>query len=207
MRRKMILEKIVVGPMQVNCYILSSPGTSEAIVIDPGAEPEKIKSRLKNYGLKVNCVVNTHGHADHIGANAHFAAPVYIHHLDANFLNNPQLNLSSMFGLPLSLPVQALLLEDGQKLKAGEICLEVIHTPGHTPGGICLNAGEFCFTGDTLFAQGIGRTDIPSASEKDLLSSIREKLLILQDKVIIYPGHGPSSTIGEERKNNPFINE
>ena len=201
----MILEKIIVGPMQVNCYILGSPSTSEAIIIDPGAEPEKIKARLKKCGLKVNCIINTHGHADHIGANATLAAPVYVHRLDADFLTNPGLNLSSMLGLPITSPVPAKLLEDGQKLKVGNMSLEVIHTPGHTPGGVCLNAGKFCFTGDTLFAQGIGRTDIPYASEKDLLNSIRERLLSLQDEVIIYPGHGPSSTIGEERKSNPFI--
>ncbi|MBL7084869.1 MAG: MBL fold metallo-hydrolase [Candidatus Omnitrophica bacterium] len=201
----MIFEKIVVGPMQVNCYILGSPSTHEAIVVDPGAEPEKIKDKIKRHGLKINCIVNTHGHADHIGANAHLAAPVYIHRLDAHFLNNPQLNLSNMLGLTLDLPAPAKLLEEGQKLTVGSISLEVIHTPGHTPGGICLKADKFCLTGDTLFAQGIGRCDLPYASEKDLLASIREKLLVLPDKLVIYPGHGPSSTIGEERKGNPFI--
>lgn len=201
----MVLKKIVVGPMQANCYILGSPSTSEAIVIDPGAEPEKIKTHLKRYGLKLNCVVNTHGHVDHIGANAYLAAPVYIHRLDAKFLNNPQLNLSRMMGLSLNLSVRTLPLDDEQKLQVGDISLEVIHTPGHTPGGVCLNAGKCVFSGDTLFAQGIGRTDIPSANEEDLLNSIREKLLTLPDEVVIYPGHGPSSTIGEEKKNNPFI--
>lgn len=202
---QILLEKLVVGPMRVNCYILGSPGTGEAIVIDPGAEPEKIKGYLKDCRLKVNYIVNTHGHIDHIGADAALAAPVYIHRMDAPFLSNPQLNLSAMLGLSLSLPVKALFLEDGQKLKAGEISLEVIHTPGHTPGGVCLNTGRFCFTGDTLFAQGIGRTDIPAASERDLRNSITKRLLTLREEVTIYPGHGPSSTIGEERRNNPFL--
>lgn len=203
--KRMILEKLVVGPMQVNCYILGSPATSSAVVVDPGAEPEKIKARLKVLGLKLNCIVNTHGHVDHIGADVHLGAPVYIHRLDADFLTNPQLNLSGMLGLPLALPARVSLLEEGQKLEVGDISLEVIHTPGHTPGGVCLKVGKFCFTGDTLFAQGIGRTDIPAACEEDLVNSIRQKLLTLQDEVIIYPGHGPSSSIGEERKNNPFI--
>lgn len=194
-----ILETIVVGSMQVNCYILGCPRTSEAIVIDPGDEPERIKKRLNARGLKLKFIVNTHGHADHIGANVALGAPVYIHRLDAEFLTKPQLNLSAMFGLPITLPMPAKLLEEGQKLEAGQISLKVIHTPGHTPGGICLDAGEFIFTGDTLFAQGIGRSDFPYASEEDLLSSIRERLLILPDKTVIYPGHGPCSTIGEER--------
>lgn len=202
----MILEKIVVGPMQVNCYILGSSDTSEALVIDPGFEPEKIKRSLNKRGLKAKYVVNTHGHIDHIGADANFTCPVYIHRLDARLLKNPALNLSDMMGISFTLPAQIELLEDGQKLKIGEFYLEVIHTPGHTPGGICLNEGEFIFTGDTLFAQGLGRTDIPYASERDLLNSIQKKLFTLQDEVVIYPGHGPSSTIGEEKRNNPFIN-
>ena len=201
----MILEKIIVGPMQVNCYILGCPRTSQAIIIDPGAEPEKIERQLKKCGLKVKCIVNTHGHADHIGANTYFALPVYIHQLDAKFLTNPELNLSSMLGLSLISSAPAKLLKDGQTLKVGDISLKILHTPGHTPGGICLKADKFCLTGDTLFAQGIGRTDIPYASEEDLLTSIREKLFTLPPQVAIYPGHGPSSTIGEEKENNPFL--
>ncbi len=202
----MTLEKIVVGPMRVNCYILASKDRGEAIIIDPGAEGAKIKRRLLALGLKAGYIVNTHGHADHIGANAAFDVPVYIHRLDGEFLTNPELNFSAMFGAPLVLPAAQGLLEDGQRIEAAGINLEVIHTPGHTPGGICLNAGEFVFTGDTLFAQGIGRFDLPYASEKDLLDSIRKKLISLPDETIIYPGHGPSSTIGQERKSNPFIN-
>lgn len=201
----MILEKVVVGPMQVNCYILGCPRTSAAIVIDPGAEAEKIKDRLNACGLKVHCILNTHGHADHIGANRALRAPIFVHRQDADFLNNPQLNLSSMFGVALTSPAPERLLEDGEDIRVGDINLQVIHTPGHTPGGISLDAAKFVFTGDTLFAQGIGRTDFPYASEQALLQSIRKRLLVLQDEVVVYPGHGPSSTIGEERRNNAFL--
>jgi glyoxylase-like metal-dependent hydrolase (beta-lactamase superfamily II) len=201
----MIIEKLIVGPMQANCYILGCPRTSEAVVVDPGGDAEKIKAHLAKCGLKVNCVINTHGHVDHIGADNSFSAPVYIHRLDGEFLTNSQLNLSDMCGLSLKLSAPDRLLEDGDRIKAGDITLEVIHTPGHTPGGICLNAGKAVFTGDTLFAQGVGRTDFPYASGEDLGLSIRKKLFTLADDVIIYPGHGPSSTIGEEKKSNPFI--
>lgn len=202
----MILEKLIVGPLEVNCYILAASSASGAIVIDPGAEAEKISARLKELGLKIKYIVNTHGHIDHIGANESLAAPIYIHRLDAAFLGDPQLNLSAMLGLPLSLDGEIMPLEEGQRLEVGDIALEVIHTPGHTPGGVCLNAGKFCFTGDTLFAQGVGRTDIPSGSEEKLTKSIK-KLMRLPDETVIYPGHGPTSTIGQERQNNPFINE
>jgi glyoxylase-like metal-dependent hydrolase (beta-lactamase superfamily II) len=197
----MILERIVVGPMQVNCYILGCSRTLLAFVIDPGAEPEKISSRLNIHKLKVQCIINTHGHADHIGANTALAAPVFIHRLDAQFLISPQLNLSNMFGFCVTSVRATKLLEDGQEVTAGDVSLQVIHTPGHTPGGICLNAGKFIFTGDTIFAQGVGRTDFPYASERDLMKSIQKKLFTLEDRVVIYPGHGPSSTIGEEKKN------
>ena len=187
-RSDVLLEKVVVGPLQTNCYILGSKATSEAIVIDPGAQPQEIKNQLKKHHLKIKCIVNTHAHFDHVGANDQFFAPVYIHQLDAKILNS-----------------RASYLENGQKIKAGDISLTVIHTPGHTPGGICLNQGKFCFTGDTLFAQGVGRTDFAYGSQEDLFNSIRDKLFTLPDELVIYPGHGPSSTIGEERKNNPFI--
>ena len=201
----MILERIIVGPMQANCYILGSAKTHQALVIDPGAEVEEIKRCLKEHQLKIKALVNTHGHIDHIGADAYLDSPVYIHRLDAEFLTNPDLNLCRKFGFILPSIKPDVLLEDGQKIEAGEIHLEVIHTPGHTPGGICLRSDNICFTGDTLFAEGIGRTDIPSGNEKDLLNSIRKRLLTLPDEVTIYPGHGPSSTIGRERKNNPFL--
>ncbi|NQS99964.1 MAG: MBL fold metallo-hydrolase [Candidatus Omnitrophica bacterium] len=201
----MIPEKLVVGPIQANCYILGCRETHSAIVVDPGAEPKKIKAKLKDLGLALKFIINTHGHVDHIGADGEFSVPVYIHRLDANFLKDPNLSLSNLLGLSLRLPDEVLLLENGQRLTAGEISLEVIHTPGHTPGGICLRTSEFCLTGDTLFAGGIGRCDLPYANEETILTSIREKLLTLPDDTIIYPGHGAASTIGQEKSENPFL--
>ncbi|MBN3039267.1 MAG: MBL fold metallo-hydrolase [Candidatus Omnitrophica bacterium] len=201
----MILEKLIVGPMQVNCYILGSTSIKEAIIIDPGAEPEKIKRTLQKHCLKPAFIINTHGHIDHIGANALLSLPIYIHEADALFLKDPEKNLSDMLGVPFISPEADKLLRDGNNISLGEISLEAIHTPGHTPGGICLCTDNLCFTGDTLFAGGVGRTDFPYGSEKDLLGSIRTKLMALKDEVIIYPGHGPCSTIGEERINNAFL--
>jgi len=201
----MILETLVVGPMQVNCYILGSEQISEAVVVDPGDEAEKIKKRLDKLGLKINCIINTHGHADHIGANKVLNAPIYIHRQDAEFLTNPELNLSAMFEVPLVSPAATRLLEAGDNIKLGEISLNVLHTPGHTPGGICLKADEFILTGDTLFFQGVGRSDFTYSSEKDLFNSITKKLMSLPNSLIVYPGHGASTTIGQEREVNPFI--
>lgn len=201
----MTIETVIVGPMQVNCYILSSKGSQKAIVVDPGDEADKIKDRLNSLGLKIYCIINTHGHADHICANKALGAPVYIHAQDAEFLVNPQLNLSAMFDSPCILPAADVLLEDGQKLEVAQMNLEVIHTPGHTPGGVCLKTDDFILTGDTLFAQGVGRSDFPYSSEKDLLTSIRKKLLTLPDNMVIYPGHGPTSSIGQEKRINPFL--
>lgn len=201
----MTLEKIVVGPLEVNCYILGSPDTGEALLVDPGAEPEKIKSRLTKLGLCVKLIINTHGHFDHIGTDTAFAVPAYIHRQDLKLLKDPQRYAPPMIKVSRDLPKEIRFLEDGQLLKLQEIELKVLHTPGHTPGGLCLNAGSFVFTGDTLFAQGVGRTDLPGASAKELLHSIQKKLLVLADDLVIYPGHGPASTIGEEKRSNPFL--
>ncbi len=207
----MILETICVGSMQVNCYILAENTDSQAIIIDPGSEDNKIKHVLKKHKLKPAFIINTHGHIDHIGCDDAFEVPIYIHRQDLALLKNPQLNLSTFLVSPFSVKSKIKVLEDKEKIELGQICLEVLHTPGHTPGGICLlmrrPSDKILFSGDTLFYHGIGRTDFPGADEGLLIKSIEEKLLNLADDTIVYPGHGPSSTIGEEKKNNPFFNE
>lgn len=206
----MIFETICVGSLEVNCYILAEGEGQEAIIIDPGEDAERIKKVLQKRRLKPHCVINTHGHFDHIGADDKFDVPVYIHRKDVVLLRDPRLNLSGFFASGYTVKAQIKIMEEGQEISIGKIRLKVIHTPGHTPGGICLLLdslqGNMLFSGDSLFYHGIGRTDFAGADEGVLINSIKEKLLTLADDTVVYPGHGASSTIGEERKNNPFLN-
>lgn len=205
----MILEAVCVGQMQVNCYILAQDKDSCAIIIDPGDEEAKIKSVLDKYRLNPAFIINTHGHIDHIGCDEKFSVPVYIHKKDLALLKDSRLNLSSFFTRPLSVSSEIRTLRDKETVEMDSLQLQVIHTPGHTPGGISLllqkPKDKILFTGDSLFCRGIGRTDFPGADEDSLIKSIKDKLLELPDDTVIYPGHGPSSTIGEEKKNNPFL--
>ena len=201
----MLIKTIVAGMMEANCYIVGDESTKEVFVIDPGGDYKKIKKSVDSGGLKVKAVINTHGHGDHIGADSEFGVPIWIHSLDADFLQDPSKNLSGMFGFLLRTKKAERLLEEGNRLSIGKHILEVIHTPGHTPGSICLKGDGVVFTGDTLFCEGVGRTDFDYGSEEDIMRSIKEKLLTLDDSYVVYPGHGPDSTIGHERNNNPQI--
>jgi glyoxylase-like metal-dependent hydrolase (beta-lactamase superfamily II) len=201
--------QLVVGPLQTNCYLVYSPQSFECLVIDPGAEGKRIISFIKKKNLIPIGIINTHGHIDHIGANKslkmEFNLPILIHPEDSSLLTSKQnLALSILFASKTSPPADTFLKE-GQKIKIGNSSLEVIHTPGHTPGGISLRGDEFVLTGDTLFAGGVGRTDLPGGSWDYLLKSIKNKLLKLPDNLIVLPGHGFVTTIGEEKENNPFI--
>ena len=202
---KFILKSLVVGPMAVNCYCLADPDTKDACLIDPGAEPARIKNLLVREKFNLKFILNTHGHGDHIAANGYFDAPIYIHQLDEDFLTDSNKNLSSMVGFPFISPRASKFLEDGETVNLGNIRLEIIHTPGHTPGSISIKYDNILFTGDCLFNGGIGRTDFAYGDERELLKSIRERLLIFDDDTIIYPGHGEPSTIGREKMSNPFL--
>ncbi|MDI6606063.1 MAG: MBL fold metallo-hydrolase [Candidatus Omnitrophota bacterium] len=201
----MILETVCIGMMQVNCYILASGENSSAIIIDPGSEAPKIKGVLAKHGLRPGLVINTHGHYDHIGCDDKFGVPVYVHVQDLPLLKDSRLNLSGMFAFSYRVHSEIRTLEDKEQIKLDDIELEVMHMPGHTPGGIALllkkPKDKIVFTGDSLFCQGIGRTDLSGGDEGLLIKSIRERLFTLPDDTLIYPGHGPSSTIGEEKKN------
>ncbi len=195
----MILENIVVGITEANCYLFGDAQTKEVAIIDPGAEADKIKECIRQGNYIARLIINTHGHIDHIGANNGFNLPIFIHKDDASFLTDSSKNLSLWMGSSYKSPPASRLLEDGDEIKIGNLILKVIHTPGHTPGGICLKYKDILFSGDTLFCGGIGRTDIPGGSEETLLKSIKEKLFSLDEKITIYPGHGQSSTLSKEK--------
>lgn len=208
----MIIKQITVGMLQVCCYIVSCSETSEAAVIDPGGDEEKILSYCRDHNLNVKYIIATHGHPDHVCGNGRLkeetGADIVMHRDDAVFFRQPEvIEYFSMLGLPKS-PKPDKLVADGDIISFGNEKLEVLHTPGHTPGGICLYNKPNCFTGDTLFAGGVGRTDFPGGSTQELLDSIRNRLLTLPEETVIWPGHGyggSKSTIGTEAGSNPFL--
>ena len=202
---KFFLKRFVVGPLAVNAYLLADPDTKEACLIDPGADHKNIKKIIDKNGFDLKFIINTHGHGDHIGSNGNFGVPIYIHSLDKDFLTDPRKNLSPLIMLKIISPEASRLLEDGDTIELGSLRLKVIHTPGHTPGSISLKLGGIAFTGDTLFNNGVGRTDFSYGDEYALLNSIKDKLMTLPDDTIIYPGHGEPSTIGDEKRANPFL--
>ncbi|BBA69651.1 MBL fold metallo-hydrolase [Geobacter sulfurreducens] len=209
----MIFETVVVGPLGVNCFILGCEQSREGVIVDPGAESGRILERVGELGLKVGMVINTHGHFDHVGGNRKVleatGAKLLVHRDDVHFLDRAA-DVAAMYGLDTeNSPAPDSLLEDGMTLSAGTLTLRVLHTPGHTPGGCCLLLeGEgMVLTGDTLFEESVGRTDFPGSSHEALITSIREKLLTLPDETEVYPGHGPATSIGRERRYNPYLTD
>lgn len=200
-----MIKTFVVGALRTNCYLVWDVAAKEACLIDPGADPKPIKSFMNKEGLDLKFIINTHGHGDHIGANAFFGAPIFIHSLDADFLTDPDKNLSRVFTAGITSPKAERLLVDGDILKLGSLELKILHTPGHTPGSVSVVSGGVVFTGDALFAGSIGRTDLAYGDQDRLMQSITQKLFALKDDTVIYPGHGGPSTIGDEVKSNPFF--
>jgi len=201
--------RLTVGPLGVECYLAYCPETREAAVIDPGGDASLILERIRRERLAVSRILLTHGHGDHIGAlrevKASTGAPVLVHAGDAAALTDPAVNLSGLFGKPVTADPPDELLEEGREIPVGSECLTVLHTPGHTPGGVSFAGRGLVFTGDALFREGIGRTDLPGASSRQLLASIRTKLFTLSDECVVYPGHGPPTTIGYEKRHNRFL--
>ncbi len=202
-------QRWTVGELATNCYLVWCEKTRQATIIDPGDQGEQLLAALEDQELQLQSVINTHGHADHIGGNACLqgatGAEILIHTADAPMLEQPALNLSLFWGQEIKSPPPGRCLPHGAQVAVGEEELQVRHTPGHTPGGISLVGGNLVFTGDTLFAGSVGRTDFPGGSREQLLQAIQEQLMVLPDQTRVLPGHGPESTIGLERQSNPFL--
>ncbi len=207
----MIQKSLTVGLLEVNCYILGDEKTKEAVVIDPGGDQEEILAALKQDGLKLKYIIDTHGHFDHVDANQPLkeatGARIAIHAADAGMLNQPSEEAMLFTGNRVR-PSQAdLLLKEDDFISFGPYRLKVLHTPGHTPGGISLVLeGQPCvYVGDLLFAGSIGRTDFPGGSFESLIQAVRTKIFSLGDQYTVYPGHGPATTVGQEPNQNPFF--
>jgi len=208
----MILEMLTLGALYTNCYIVGCSKTREGLIIDPGfdrdAEAEKVLTRVEHYRLEVKYIVNTHGHPDHTAGNGLLkdatGAPILIHELDAPKLTESSQNLSLLFGLRVTSPPPDHTLKEGDIIQAGKVQLKVLHTPGHSKGSIALLGDNVVFTGDTLFAGSIGRYDFPDASFREIMNSLK-RLATLPDHMKVCPGHGPTSTIGQEKRSNPFL--
>jgi len=210
----MILLGMEVGQLGTNCYIVGCEETREAAVIDPGGDALKILKFLERNNLKLTHIINTHGHIDHIGGNRTLKeqtqAELIIHEEDASMLTSAGRNLSLFSGMVMSGPAADRTVKEGDKIKVGNtVVLEVIHTPGHTPGGMSLKLEvddkNILFVGDTLFNGSIGRTDFPGGSYRQLIESIQQKIMVFPDETEVYPGHGPGTKVGFERKTNPFL--
>lgn len=203
----MVYKRLNTGMLGSNCYLIGDNG--EGAIIDPGAKSKDILNMVAESGLKIKYIILTHAHLDHICSmdkiRDELGALVAVHEKDAEALCDSWANGAYLFGSNETYRPADILLKDGQVLKVGNLDLEIIHTPGHTEGSICIKAGNKLFTGDTLFNMSVGRTDLGRGDHGDLMNSIKNKLLVLDNNVEIYPGHGTSSTIGYEKENNPFI--
>jgi hydroxyacylglutathione hydrolase len=210
-RAAIIIKMLTVGTFAANCYIVGSTSTKQGMIIDPGADADIIMKTVQETGLSISIIVITHAHMDHVGAlravkektHAQFAA----HDAEKGFVFSAPMRMLTSLGVsPVKSPPRPdRLLKDSDPIDLGDLHFKVLYTPGHSSGGICLLGHGVVFSGDTLFKLGIGRTDFPGMSHERLMKSIREKLMVLPHETVVYPGHGPPTTIGDERRGNPFL--
>jgi len=208
----MFVKQIQVSHMAVFAYLVGDPITGDGLVIDPADNIKGIVAEAQKNNLRINYTVNTHGHVDHISGNTEMqkvtGAKIIVHEDDAIMLTDTPAMILKMFGAKAS-PSADILVKDGDIISTGNVELKVIHTPGHSPGGICLYTPGYVFTGDTLFVEAVGRTDLPGGSWQTLNKAVKEKLFVLPDETKVMPGHNygrtPTSTIGHEKKHNPFF--
>ncbi len=203
------LHHLTIGWLETNCYIVFDRHTSTAIVVDPGADDLRVTDFIQSRHLQVTSIINTHGHGDHIAGNAALSqacqCPIWIHALDQAALQDPRQNLSALMGAAVSSPPASRTIADGDTIGLGRHTLQVLHTPGHSPGSICLLSDHWLISGDTLFYRSVGRTDLPGGNSEALRTSLREKLLPLPDHLHVWPGHGPATTMGQERRLNAYL--
>lgn len=208
----MIFKQLMVGSMGVCSYIIGCEETKKGAVVDPGGDENRILDEVRSLGLEIEYIIATHGHPDHVCGNRIIkeatGGAILMHEKDAEFFENPETqNYFSMLGLEPSPPAE-VKVKDGDVVRIGNLEFKVIHTPGHTPGGICLYCEPNLITGDTLFAGGVGRTDFPGGSYEELIKSLKTKVLPLPDETIVWPGHGyggMQSTIAVEKRSNPYL--
>ncbi len=210
----MIIKQMIVGHMEVCCYMVGCPQTRKAVLIDPAGNEDKVVAAARSLELEVQYIVNTHGHPDHTCGNRRIkeltGAKIVMHELDDDFFRDSNFGMFQQMGFEPTPPAD-IRVKDGDTIAVGNVSLRVIHTPGHTPGAICLYGEGNLFTGDTLFVGAVGRTDLPGGSLETLLKSIKERILPLPEETIVWPGHNygvsPTSTLREEKETNPYITD
>lgn len=200
------------GPFETNCYVVTAKGSSECWIIDPGLDPGEMIEAVRGRGLRPVAIILTHAHLDHVAGvgevlRAFPGLPIIGHESERDWPGDPNLNLSAGYGIPIAVPGATRFIGDGEELRLGDEVWRVIHTPGHSPGGITLYhaAAGAAIVGDTLFAGSIGRSDFPGSDEATLHAAIRERLYTLPESTVVLPGHGPTTTIGREKRSNPFV--